>query len=319
MRIQLASDLHLEFLAKAGLAGPTLAPVADADLLVLAGDIANGLDAVKLFDDWPVPVLYVAGNHEFYGRRWERTRAELRQAARGTQVVFLDNDVADVTGFGSWTKTHAVELARTRFLGATLWTDYRLRTGLSQSQNMAAAMRSLSDHQVIASDTGRRFTAEQAMADHEASLSWLDHELAKPFDGKTVVGTHHGPHQLSVHPRYQQPATKALNAAFVSDLATEMRQVDLWLHGHMHDSSTIVSDAAGWPPTRGAIRLDSLRRTRSSRIRHSRRTWSSRSDACSHLLTAHEVSCILYLYKLTGERHDEQDEENGLSGARPGA
>lgn len=64
MRIQLASDLHLEPLTDRFPGERVVAPAPDADLLVLAGDIANGLDGVRLFADWPVPVLYVMGNHE---------------------------------------------------------------------------------------------------------------------------------------------------------------------------------------------------------------------------------------------------------------
>lgn len=45
--------------------------------------------------------------------------------------------------------------------------------------------------------------------------------------------THHGPHRNSVHPRYEDDP---LNAAFVSDLTNLMSGVDLWVHGHVHDS-----------------------------------------------------------------------------------
>ena len=256
MRIQLASDLHLEFLFKAAMREPTIAPALDADLLVLAGDVANGTSAIEHFHDWPVPVLYVAGNHEFYGRSWERTRVELRQAASGTKVVFLDNDVADLTGFGAWSTTHAAELERLRFLGATLWTDYRLRTGRSQRQNMTAAEHALNDHHVILTQQGS-FRARDALEDHETSRAWLARELAGPFEGKTVVVTHHGPHPLSVHPRFQQPPTMALNAAFVSDLAAELRRADLWLHGHVHDSfdyrvgqCRVLANPRGYPLNR---------------------------------------------------------------------
>jgi hypothetical protein len=92
MRIQLASDLHLESLQSAFPRERLIAPAWDADVLVLAGDIACGLQAIELFGDWPVPVLYVAGNHEFYGFDFLTVRKDLLDAARGTSVRFLDRD-----------------------------------------------------------------------------------------------------------------------------------------------------------------------------------------------------------------------------------
>src|SRR5512133_3534038 len=101
MRIQLASDLHLELLERHFPGERLIAPAA-ADLLVLAGDVANGVRGIELFANWPVPVLYVPGNHEFYGLSWEQTRCDMRSAAQGTSVVLLDNDVADLARFGDW-------------------------------------------------------------------------------------------------------------------------------------------------------------------------------------------------------------------------
>ncbi len=72
MKIQLPSDLHLEFLQRDWPGERLIAPVLGADVLVLAGDIAGGTDPFRLFADWSthekVPVNFVPGNHEFYGR-----------------------------------------------------------------------------------------------------------------------------------------------------------------------------------------------------------------------------------------------------------
>ena len=222
MKIQIASDLHLEFLQRNFPGERIIAPAPEAELLVLAGDIANGVDAVSLFADWPVPVLYVAGNHEFYAQSFEQTRADLRAACVGTSVRFLDNDVADFGGV--------------RFLGCTLWTDYRLNLNRTQRQLMENAEMRLNDHHSIRTQEGR-FSAAQALAEHERSRSWLERNLAQPYDGKTVVISHHGPHPLSVHPRYAGDIT---NAAFVSDLSDLLPKADLWLHGHVHDTFDYV-------------------------------------------------------------------------------
>jgi Icc-related predicted phosphoesterase len=188
-------------------------------VLVLAGDIANGMQAIELFKDWPVPVVYLAGNHEFYGLSFDRTRVGLRKAAEGTSVHFLDNDSLDFGGV--------------RFLGGTLWTDYLLPSNQTQRQLMDNAERRLNDYRLIHTQEGL-FTASRALDEHRQSRQWLERELDKSYDGKTVVITHHGPHALSVHPRYAGDPT---NAAFVSGNLDELlSKADLWLHGHVHDS-----------------------------------------------------------------------------------
>ena len=75
MRLQILSDLHLETEAF----DPTPAP--GADLLVLAGDIDTRWAGLERFRDWPVPVIYVAGNHEFEGRDVDTTWIALREHA----------------------------------------------------------------------------------------------------------------------------------------------------------------------------------------------------------------------------------------------
>lgn len=236
LRIQLASDLHLELLERVRPGSTVITPAADADLLVLAGDVSNGVRGIEMFGDWPTPVLYVAGNHEFYHRDLEQTRAELRRAAEGTSVVFLDDDVADLSQFTAWYEPRRYALQGIRFLGATLWTDYRLERSRTQRQAMENAERRLNDHLVIRNGDGL-FTAAHALENHTRSRTWLEQQLACPFDGTTVVITHHGVHRLSVHPRYAGDLT---NAAFVSDLSGLLPRASLWMHGHVHDSFDYV-------------------------------------------------------------------------------
>lgn len=242
MKIQIASDLHLEFLQDRFPGERLISPAADADILVLAGDISNGMQAIELFNNWPVPVLYLAGNHEFYGADFTQVRRDLRQAAAGTPVTFLDNDVIDFAGV--------------RYLGTTLWTDYRLELNRTQRQLMENAELRINDHYRIRCRDGK-FTAQRALAEHELSRAWLEQELAKPYDGKTVVITHHGPHPLSVHPRY---IGEALNAAFVSNLTELLPKADLWIHGHVHDSfdysvlgCRVVANPAGYARNRHSV------------------------------------------------------------------
>jgi predicted phosphodiesterase len=240
MRLQIASDLHLELLERKVPHARLIAPAPGADLLVLAGDIHNGVKGIEAFADWPVPVVYLAGNHEFYDRDWELTRRDLSAACARTQVTFRDNG--------------SLEFEAVRILGCTLWTDFRLG-GAAQAQAMKAAERGLTDYRVIRTASGPA-RAQQTLADHQASRAWLEAELARPFDGKTVVVTHHGPHPLSIHPRF---AGNPLNAGFVSDLTPMLGAADLWLHGHTHDSSDyqvgrcrVVANPAGYVLNRAA-------------------------------------------------------------------
>jgi predicted phosphodiesterase len=245
MRIQLASDLHLEWLARNVPSARLVERVPDVDVLVLAGDIAKGPQALELFADWPVPdIVYIAGNHEFYGREWEATRAEVRSAARGTRVHFLDNE--------------AVVLNGVRFLGATLWTDFELPgLGIDPATAMAAVQEALLDYRHIRTASGPLLAAD-TLRDHRVARAWLERELQVPHAGPTVVVTHHAPHPLSVHPRY---AGDPVNAGFVSDLTPLLEQADLWLHGHVHDSfdyrvgrARVVCNPAGYIRNVGQVR-----------------------------------------------------------------
>jgi predicted phosphodiesterase len=234
LRIQLASDLHLERFERRFPDRRLLQPAPGADLLVLAGDIHNGTHAVATFADWPVPVLYVAGNHEFYDHDWASTRQTLRGACAGTSMVFLDND--------EW------HLGGVRFLGSTLWTDFQL-PGLTQAQAMADVSRSLTDYRVIRA-AGGVLTVQQTLADHRESRRWLEERLAQAHAGPTVVVTHHAPHPSSIHARF---AGHPINAGFVSDLSPLLAGADLWLHGHTHDSfdyrvgrCRVVANPAGY-------------------------------------------------------------------------
>lgn len=63
MKIQVASDLHLEFLDQR-FPDYRVIEYTDADVLIIAGDIHRNTKAISAFADWPVPVIYVHGNHE---------------------------------------------------------------------------------------------------------------------------------------------------------------------------------------------------------------------------------------------------------------
>ncbi len=224
MLIHFASDLHLEYLNKRF---PDYIRVDRlytpfADLMILAGDIHVGTQMVDKFGHWPHPVLYVPGNHEFYDTAIEPHVATIKEAAKNTAMIVLARDEYVYQGV--------------RFLGCTLWTDYMLMgSGGRQLAAMLACEARIADHRKIMGiqKVGQGFSAQQAYELHVQERAWLEGKLNEPFDGKTVVITHHAPSRGSVHPRFRGDPC---NSAFVSDLDELVQKADYWIHGHVHDS-----------------------------------------------------------------------------------
>lgn len=246
MRIQIASDLHLEFFQGKFGTHPTLPIAEEADVLVLAGDIHKSTRAIAAFYEWPVPVIYVHGNHEHYKQHIWQNIEKLRLLTANSNVRYLEKDVWIYRGV--------------RFLGCALWTDYQLYD--DRRDAMAKADSFLNDHRLIRTHY-RPFGPTDALAIHSQSRAWLEARLSEPFDGKTVVVTHHGPHPGSVAPEFQGDP---LTPAFVSDLTELMGKSVLWIHGHVHNSfdyavngTRIVANPRGYPLNpRGAKSLSDV-------------------------------------------------------------
>lgn len=217
MKIQLLSDLHLSVQAMP-------APRTDADVVVIAGDLARPKASIEWAAQYAQPTLFVAGNHEFYGSDLETTVAQLREHAKGTQVRVLE---CDEWRFGG-----------VRFLGCTLWSDYRLiddpvqrELGLQQAKAMVRDFSRIT----VSPASAELFTPAASQALFDKSVAWLEQRFEQKHDGPTVVVTHFAPALGSIHPRF---AGSPLNACFVSDIEDRIQrwQPDLWLHGHVHDS-----------------------------------------------------------------------------------
>ena len=215
-RLQILSDLHLS-------QGAFDAPPTDADVVVLAGDIARPHEAIAWARRLRKPVVYVAGNHEFYGARLADVASTLAALAAGSEVHVLDDAAIVIDGV--------------RFLGSTLWTDFALYgCGDLRAAARVEAVRSMRDFSRIRADEdGAPFTPDVAAGRFARHAAWLDAALDRPHAGPTVVVTHHAPSRRSIHPRY---AGALLNPCFVSDaeaLAAGGRAA-VWIHGHTHDS-----------------------------------------------------------------------------------
>lgn len=220
MRIQVLSDLHLEacegFGATTDEKIPFLPP--GCDVLVLAGDIHRGYSGMPSFCDLDVPVIYVAGNHEYYSAHVNGMSIALAQCARYFGIHYLDSSSVVIDGV--------------RFLGTTLWTDFSLYQG-RERESLDAARSGIYDFSTIRTPSGF-LTPEQTVIMHRVAREWLGEQLSTPFDGPTVVVTHHAPSALSNEPRFEG---SSLTPAFCSELTELAGLASVWIHGHCHNSS----------------------------------------------------------------------------------
>lgn len=223
MKVHIVSDIHFEF-------GDRCINIPEeADLLIVAGDLdSRGHTAV--FD---LPTITVAGNHEFYGGDYNA----ILDALKKSDNTFLENDCFVFNGV--------------RFIGCTLWTDFALYGDPVKAKLICGRM--MNDYNYIAIN-GRRLTPDDTEGFHHQSVNYLDTVLSVPFDGKTVVITHHLPSERCVNPRY---SSSGINAAYASNLEwmIEKYQPDFWFYGHSHENvdpfyigkTLLLSNPVGYP------------------------------------------------------------------------
>lgn len=243
MKLLVLSDLHVEFEAFQ----PDIEATKVADVVILAGDIHTGVQGMawarQAFAD--KPIVYVAGNHEFYGQHWDKLLDKLRAHALIHDINFLENDSVTIDGI--------------RFLGTTLWTNFEFFGQTTRSKMMRLAENGMNDFRLIEADplavklvglAGNvaktsitddrikpRLSPTHTILRHRESLAWLQEQLGNRELGdldKTVVVTHHYPSKRSTAVKW---ASDPLTAAFGSKLDVELlMQAQLWIHGHTHDS-----------------------------------------------------------------------------------
>lgn len=231
MRIHLLSDLHNEF----DVYHPEKV---DADVVLLAGDIdikARALDwAREAFD---VPVLYCAGNHEYYKGHLQKTQLRMREASCD-RVRFMECE--------------ELVLGGVRFLVATMWTDFTASGNVPLA--VFQAKDTMNDFKHIRTEDYRRLRPDDMMLMSSKTRDWLRARLDTPFDGPTVVMTHHAPTLKSLDGS-GRPASH-LDAAYANRWEDLMGgdRVALWVHGHTHfpvdydvAGTRVVSNPRGYP------------------------------------------------------------------------
>lgn len=240
MKIRVLSDLHLE-------SAPLELPKVDADVVVLAGDIEPVVHgdaprwAREQFGDRPI--VWVLGNHEHYGfaEGVERCIERARRLAAEFDIHLLEDET--------------LVLDEVRFLGCTLWTDFRLQGMPDLSMTRARLGMSDFSGSIAATAEGggsRYFRPQDSVDIHRRSVAWLHAELAKSYDRRNVVVTHHAPHPRCEHASY---VGGLLSPAFCNDLGLpiERYQPVLWISGHTHashdfkvGSTRLVSNQRGY-------------------------------------------------------------------------
>ncbi|MFP3977496.1 metallophosphoesterase [Marinobacter sp. KMM 10035] len=218
LRLRILSDLHVECFQE----GRELPEVA-ADVVILAGDIHRTTEGLA----WAAErfggqeIIYVAGNHEFYGTSMPEAREALRAEAQRLGIHLLDNDTVDIDGV--------------RFHGTTLWTDFGLYQGQPNDDPVGTRQRALAfmpDFRIIQQPAGEVFTVDESQRLHGEAIAWLEAELSQPAPGPRVVVSHHAPLPECIPPKYQGDS---LSPAFASNLQALMGRMDLWVHGHVHE------------------------------------------------------------------------------------
>jgi len=216
MRLQLLSDLHLE----TERFEPEPAP--GAELLVLAGDIDSTWAALERFRGWPVPVLFVAGNHEFDAREITQTWPALRERCAGLGMRLLECESVVLAG---------ADGRRIRFVATIRWSDFELFGAARRERAMRAGAYFM---KVMKSTRhGHPFDAAAVREEAMGCRDWLKSELTRPRGGwdATVAITHFAPSARSADPRYgTQPGT----ASFCNADDDLLPLADLWIHGHLH-------------------------------------------------------------------------------------
>lgn len=220
MKIRLLSDLHTEF--RLPYKTQPFAEYQGEDVLVLAGDIASGstntMDVIKFFRDQGFPqIVYVPGNHEYYGTGFDEFNAKMEnKCMKFDNVHFLNPGRVEIQGV--------------LFVGGTLWTNFG-DNPFSQS----AAKRGINDFRMI-----RDFDVNRCARTYYQHLDFIQDQYEQRGDCKVVVVTHFLPARECVAPRFRGP--DLINDYFANDLGEYISTMSntTWLFGHTHDATDIV-------------------------------------------------------------------------------
>ncbi len=220
MKIRLLSDLHTEFRLPYKTA--SFAEYRGEDVLVLAGDIASGstntINVIKFFKDQGFPqIVYVAGNHEYYGGDFIQFNEKMAEKCSMLDGVhFLNPGQVTIDGV--------------LFIGGTLWTNFA-DSFFSQS----AARKCINDFRVIKS-----FNTDICVQTYYKHIGFIKQAYENRDNKKVVVVTHFLPARECIAPRFRGP--DLVNDYFANNLGSYIAEMTdtTWLFGHTHDATDIM-------------------------------------------------------------------------------
>jgi predicted phosphodiesterase len=226
MLIQLMSDLHLEHHRDGGAAFLDSLDPTGVDVLVLAGDILQARSELRkravleAFAARYPQVLFVPGNHEYYGSTPSEVDRQL-SSVEIPNVHVLNPGV--------------IVLAGQRFVGATLW--FPPSVDEEEYRWLLTDFRAIGGFYPWVHET-------------HAAQRWFLEAQVQPGD---VVITHHLPALDSIDPRFTEAPTNRFFWAQADDLVREKR-ARLWLHGHTHahvdyvlGETRVMANPRGYP------------------------------------------------------------------------
>lgn len=221
MRLAAFSDIHLEKRDQR----PWLFAHNSADAVILAGDIHTKGRGVKWAQDtFDCPVIYVLGNHEGWGEHWQNILEKMKKEAEGSHVSVLNNQ--------------SLTLGSVRFLGSTLWTGFdcwpdKREAMFEAGQGRDMYMPGMRDYKYIRTSGYRKILPRDTLGWNSASRQWLLDTAQQPWEGQTVVVTHHSP---LIEGLRHGKVTEVYDAAYANDWEEGVKAInaDCWFYGHTH-------------------------------------------------------------------------------------
>ena len=217
MKIQYASDLHLEFSDNSSyLKRNPLIPV--GDILILAGDVGYLNDdnfSKHPFWDWASDnyqqVIVAVGNHELY------KYYDLAQMPQGLVCSIRDNVKCYYNA--------VVRIGNIDLIISTLWAQIPL-------EEAYITERGVSDfHRILYN--GESLTFDNFNREHDKCFRFIQDEVERSTAEHIIVATHHVPSFQLSSPDF---AESSINGAFTVELGQyiESSPIEYWIYGHSH-------------------------------------------------------------------------------------
>lgn len=214
MKIQIISDLHLEFLSLSQVEKIIANIQSVGDILVLAGDIGHPDDSSYVYfleqmNNMFSKIFLITGNHEYYGGNIQNTNIKIQELCLPLKnISFLSSSYEDYLGF--------------RWIGTTLWSH------IEPTAHIINDIRKI-----------RQLSIKNYNELHQESVNFINNILEENMNIPSIIITHHLPSYKLINPRYQTKTHNKYNQWFASNLdeLIEKYKPSLWIYGHTHDFS----------------------------------------------------------------------------------